>query len=276
VSSFFPRFLPQPITNPEVLCLGLQFSEKKIFRGTRNRRKFGFIPSEFRLFRGTKNARNSVPNPSAEDKKVRNSVPNHLLKKQITRNFVISFQTIPRKIKWRGHTVRDRRPCTTACPGLVDDGDKHPSPSPSSLLLLCWPVPSNLFFRGIPSDLFRTSEWVIPRHTEFREISTFFRGITKTVPSLFRGICSERNFDGNPICAYAGEEVWLYNTPISEDCLYLSVTRPAHKSATPLPVMVGLLCFHQRGERLGERGKPGSCSAGVGWLVCGLQLSLGE
>jgi hypothetical protein len=34
--------------------------------------------------------------------------------------------------------------------------------------------------------------------------------------------------------------VWLYNTPISEDCLYLSVTRPAHKSATPLPVMVGL------------------------------------
>jgi hypothetical protein len=47
--------------------------------------------------------------------------------------------------------------------------------------------------------------------------------------------------------------VWLYNTPISEDCLYLSVTRPAHKSATPLPVMVGLFSFHQRGERLGER-----------------------
>jgi hypothetical protein len=29
-------------------------------------------------------------------------------------------------------------------------------------------------------------------------MSTFFRGITKTVPSLFRGIFSEQNFDGNP------------------------------------------------------------------------------
>jgi hypothetical protein len=29
-------------------------------------------------------------------------------------------------------------------------------------------------------------------------MSTLFRGITKTVPSLFRGIFSERNFDGNP------------------------------------------------------------------------------
>jgi hypothetical protein len=35
-------------------------------------------------------------------------------------------------------------------------------------------------------------------NTEFRGMSTFFRGITKTVPSLFRGIFSERNFDGNP------------------------------------------------------------------------------
>jgi hypothetical protein len=29
-------------------------------------------------------------------------------------------------------------------------------------------------------------------------MSTLFRGITKTVPSLFRGIFSEQNFDGNP------------------------------------------------------------------------------
>jgi hypothetical protein len=26
----------------------------------------------------------------------------------------------------------------------------------------------------------------------------FFRGITETIPSLFRGFFSERNFDGNP------------------------------------------------------------------------------
>ncbi len=35
-------------------------------------------------------------------------------------------------------------------------------------------------------------------YTEFRERSTFFHGITKTVPSVFRGIISEHNFDGNP------------------------------------------------------------------------------
>jgi hypothetical protein len=29
-------------------------------------------------------------------------------------------------------------------------------------------------------------------------MSTLFREMTKTVPSLFRGIFSERNFDGNP------------------------------------------------------------------------------
>ncbi len=35
----------------------------------------------------------------------------------------------------------------------------------------------------------------------FRGMSIFFRGITKTVPSLFRGIFPERNFDGSP-CVY--------------------------------------------------------------------------
>jgi len=39
-------------------------------------------------------------------------------------------------------------------------------------------------------------------------------------------------FPGHP-----GEKVWLYNTPLSEDCLYLSITRPARAPAN-LPVMV--------------------------------------
>jgi hypothetical protein len=34
------------------------------------------------------------------------------------------------------------------------------------------------------------------KYTEFRERSTFFRGIMKTVKSRFRGIFSEQNFDG--------------------------------------------------------------------------------
>jgi hypothetical protein len=35
------------------------------------------------------------------------------------------------------------------------------------------------FFPWFYSFSFRTSEWTIPRHTEFREMSIFFRGITK-------------------------------------------------------------------------------------------------
>jgi hypothetical protein len=34
--------------SPSVSLLGLQFSEKKLFRGTRNREKMLFLPSEFR------------------------------------------------------------------------------------------------------------------------------------------------------------------------------------------------------------------------------------
>jgi hypothetical protein len=39
---------------------------------------------------------------------------------------------------------------------------------------------------------------------EIGGMSTFFRGITETIPSLFRGIFSERNFVPNP--SYAMEE----------------------------------------------------------------------
>ncbi len=56
------------------------------------------------------------------------------------------------------------------------------------------------YFRGIPfrSVRFRTTKLILSMNTEFCRMSTFFRGITKTVLSLFCGICSERNFDGNP------------------------------------------------------------------------------
>ncbi len=44
--------------------------------------------------------------------------------------------------------------------------------------------------RGIPfrSVPFRPSELALPRNSECLGISTFFRGITEAVPSLFRGI----------------------------------------------------------------------------------------
>jgi hypothetical protein len=54
--------------------LGLAISDKKLFRGRRNRRKNWFVPAEFQLFRGTENSRNSVPNHSAEEKNTRNFV----------------------------------------------------------------------------------------------------------------------------------------------------------------------------------------------------------
>jgi hypothetical protein len=46
--------------------LGLGISDKKLFRGRRNRRNNWFVPAEFRLFRGTEKSRNSVPNHAAE------------------------------------------------------------------------------------------------------------------------------------------------------------------------------------------------------------------
>ncbi len=52
-------------------------------------------------------------------------------------------------------------------------------------------------FRSVP---FRASELALPRNSECLGISTFFRGITEAVPSLFRGIFSERNSVPNPTC----------------------------------------------------------------------------
>ncbi len=45
---------------------------------------------------------------------------------------------------------------------------------------------------------FRASELVLPRNWECRGMSTFFSRLTETVPSIFRGILSERNFVPNP------------------------------------------------------------------------------
>ncbi len=45
-------------------------------------------------------------------------------------------------------------------------------------------------YRSVP---FRASELAFPRKSECLGMSTFFRGITETVPSLFRGIFSEQN-----------------------------------------------------------------------------------
>jgi hypothetical protein len=52
-------------------------------------------------------------------------------------------------------------------------------------------------FHSVPVP-FRASELALPRNSECLGMSAFFRGITETVPSLFRGIFSERNSVPNP------------------------------------------------------------------------------
>ncbi len=57
-----------------------------------------------------------------------------------------------------------------------------------------------IFFLGIPfcSVSFRASELALSRNSECLGMSTFFRGIIENIPSLFRGIFSERNSVPNP------------------------------------------------------------------------------
>jgi hypothetical protein len=58
-----------------VCYIGLAISDKKLFRGRRNRRNNWLLPAEFLLLRGPENSQNSVPNHSAEEKNARNSLP---------------------------------------------------------------------------------------------------------------------------------------------------------------------------------------------------------
>ncbi len=48
----------------------------------------------------------------------------------------------------------------------------------------------------------------LPWNSECLGMSAFFRGITETVPSLFRGIFSERNSVPNPISDPAFVQTW--------------------------------------------------------------------
>jgi hypothetical protein len=85
------------------------------------------------------------------------------------------------------------------------------------------------FFRGIPfrSVPFRAPELVLPRNSECLGMSAFFRGITETVPSLFRGIFSERNSVPNPSLTSVyrtspPDLAGLYDNPTPETPLFLS------------------------------------------------------
>ncbi len=163
------------------------FPRKKLFRGTRNRQRFWFSPSEFYVFRETKNARNSFQSDSAKDKKTRNSVPNHFLEDKNTWNFVILFRTISRKILWNSfRTISQKRKTLGIFYRVKRKSLSKLVPNHSRTKKNKWMSFKKHFFAQFRSVPYRTSEWAIPRLKEFRERITFIHGITKTVPSLFR------------------------------------------------------------------------------------------
>ncbi len=81
---------------------------------------------------------------------------------------------------------------------------------------LWWRRSNSVHICGLPRPFransvpFRASELALPRNSECFGMSTFFRGITETIPSLFRGIFSERNSVPNPsYCNPAIMATWL-------------------------------------------------------------------
>jgi hypothetical protein len=72
----------------------------------------------------------------------------------------------------------------------------------------------------------------LPRNSECLEMNAFFRGITETVPSLFRGIFSERNSVPNPNSSASPSQRFtplLPRLPLSE--LYTITPAPSPLSA---------------------------------------------
>jgi hypothetical protein len=105
-----------------------------------------------------------------------------------------------------------------------------------------WRVYDPKKFCSVP---FRASELALPRNSECLGMSTFFRGITETVPSLFRGIFSERNSVPNPKC---GKVTLMKCSPPPQYCAHLLslLCLPApvlflHSSAMCFPSSV--VCF---------------------------------
>jgi hypothetical protein len=120
------------------------------------------------------------------------------------RNFVTSFRTIQRKItmlRIRLRTSSQKRKTLEIFSEPLSKRknfwklvSKHDVFYEKSFCCCYFGLQNSVPFRFEPRNVrFR-------EQTEVRERSTFFRGITKTVPILFCGIFSERNFNGNHIC----------------------------------------------------------------------------
>jgi hypothetical protein len=165
------------------LVIGLPFSDKKIIPqdteqdGT-DGSSVGIPPVSQK-----KKPHNSVPNHFSKEKNPQNAVPNHFLEEKYARNSILNHFS-EEKNPWNSVPNHFWMRKTLGILFRTIFGREKPRKS----------VPNNFRKRknlGIP---FR----IIPKYLESHGISTLFCGITKTVPCLFCGIFSERNFDGNP------------------------------------------------------------------------------
>ncbi len=102
------------------LHVGLGISDKKQFRGRRNRRNKWLVQTEFLQFRGTKNSRNSVPNNSAEEKNARNSGPETKIVAN-SRNSSTEEKTTQNSSPWN----KNRSKLSKFCSGAISWKRKH-------------------------------------------------------------------------------------------------------------------------------------------------------
>jgi hypothetical protein len=156
------------------------------------------------LYHGTKleaNARNSILNHSAEEKTTRNSVP---WNKNISKDLKILFRTIPRKRQQLGIPFRSMSRTKTCCQFCLLEQDffyiiffmQFPSvPSFGIDSFVNFGMPGNDPFPGRTEAVPSLIRGIFSeRNSAANGMSTFFRGITEAVSSLFRGI-----FCGNEI-----------------------------------------------------------------------------
>ncbi len=153
---------------------GRNFPTKKIFRGRRYRRNKWLFPTEFRLFRGTENSRNSVSNCSKEDKNARDYIPWSRNKSKLSK-FFIRLQLVLSQ--------------TWAC--LFYSCLCHSWTWMFYCILFCpWTC---VFYSKLSFGIDSAVSLGTPRY-EY----SFFRRITETVLSLFRGTVLDRNSVSNP------------------------------------------------------------------------------
>ncbi len=171
-------------------------AEQKIFgipfRTLPRKRKQLGIP--FRRPYISANSRNSLAYPSSEEKTPWNSVAWNRNRSKLS-----EFRSEP----FRGRENNSEQNAAAAVSDSIHIESSWELLSTTLVLshfvqYLDCSVKLNFFakFRSVP---FRASELALPRNSECLGLSTFFRWITETIPSLFRRIFSERNSVPNPI-----------------------------------------------------------------------------